>query len=129
MSITPEIPDDQITHNPKNDPTTEHINTIPGDTPIPNDTTCTTSDTTPTTPDDINTPDNTTPMEQNSPPTSDGEIEAQWVFNQLAEDLIDTRDLLTVAKISQACQANKDQSPDPEFEVGDHIFLATAHRC
>lgn len=122
-SITPETPNDKDTLNPENDPTTEHINTTPCDTPIPNDMTRTTPNTTTMTPDDIHPPGNTTPT-----PTSDGKIEAQHIFNQLAEDLIDAQDLLTAAKISQASQANKDRSPNPEFEVGDRVFLATAHR-
>ncbi|KAF8219720.1 hypothetical protein L208DRAFT_1338269 [Tricholoma matsutake] len=39
-------------------------------------------------------------------------LKAHCVITQLAEDLLDTQDSLTAAKISQACQANKDRSPD-----------------
>ena len=63
-----------------------------------------------------------------TPPSSDGEEEAHRIINQLAEDILDAQDSLTAAKISQACQANKDRSPDPEFSVGDRVLLATAHR-
>jgi hypothetical protein len=72
-------------------------------------------------------PPNSSPLQ--TPPTSEAELKAQRVFTQLTEDLVDARDSLTTAKISQACQANKEHSPDLEFKPGDHIFLATAHRC
>ncbi|KAF8229194.1 hypothetical protein L208DRAFT_1171585, partial [Tricholoma matsutake] len=69
------------------------------------------------------------PLTNNDPTTEHiNTTPSQHIFNQLAEDLIDARDLLTAAKISQASQANKDRSPNPEFEVGDRVFLATAHR-
>ena len=52
-------------------------------------------------------------------PTSDGEDTAQVVINQLAGDLLDTKDSLTVAKISQVCHANKDCAPDPTFNISN----------
>jgi hypothetical protein len=60
-------------------------------------------------------------------PTLDGEDTAQVVITQLADDLLDTKDLLTVAKISQAHHVNKDRTPDPTFDIGDRVLLATAH--
>ena len=60
-------------------------------------------------------------------PTSDGEEQAQIIIKQLADDLLDAKDLLIAAKISQACQANKDHSPDLNFNIGGCIPLATAH--
>jgi hypothetical protein len=74
----------------------------------------------------ISTPTNTDA--ENHIPTSDGEETAQAVINQLADDILEAKDSLTAAKISQALQANKDRSPDPTFEVGDRVLLATAHR-
>ncbi|KAF8235826.1 hypothetical protein L208DRAFT_1216677, partial [Tricholoma matsutake] len=61
------------------------------------------------------------------PPTSPTAemAEVHHIINQLAEDLLDAQDSLTAAKISQAYQANKDHSLDPEFNVGDHVLLAT----
>lgn len=84
-------------------------------------------------PENITVPMNQTPSptdsSNNEPPapTSDGEETVQAVINQLADDLLDVKDLLTTAKISQAHHANKDCSPDPTFDVGDHVLLATAH--
>jgi hypothetical protein len=60
-------------------------------------------------------------------PTSDGEDLAQTIITQLADDLFDAKDSLTAAKINQAHQANKDRAPDPVFDVGDRVLLATAH--
>jgi hypothetical protein len=48
----------------------------------------------------------------------------EWLTN----DLLEARDSLTAAKISQAHHANKERAPDREFEVGDRVLLATAHR-
>jgi len=128
MSNTPEIPWHEETPNPENGPTAKHNNTTPCDT-ILDDTAYTILDTTSTPPNKMHPSNNTTSTEENSPPASDGKIKVQCVFNQLAGDLIDAQDSLTVAKISQACHANKNQSPDPEFKAGDCVFLATAHRC
>jgi hypothetical protein len=65
---------------------------------------------------------------RNHAPSSDGEETAQAVINQLTDDILEAKDSLTAAKISQALQANKDCAPDPTFEVGDCVLLATAHR-
>jgi hypothetical protein len=52
-------------------------------------------------------------------PMSDGEDTSLTVINQIASDLLDAKDSLTAAKISQAHQANKDHAPDPTFDIGD----------
>jgi hypothetical protein len=63
-------------------------------------------------------------------PTSDGEETAQAVVKQVMDALLNVKDSLTTAKISQAHHANKDHSPDPTFKVGDRVLLATTHcRC
>jgi hypothetical protein len=67
--------------------------------------------------------DNVTPTA-----SCEGEDSALVVFEQLADALIDAKDSLTAAKISQAYHANKDRSPEPEFKVGDRVLLATANR-
>jgi hypothetical protein len=61
-------------------------------------------------------------------PTSDGEDLALAVMAQLTDDLLDAKDSLTTAKINQAHHANKDRTPDPVFDLGDRVLLATAHR-
>jgi len=61
-------------------------------------------------------------------PTSDGEETAQAMINQLTDDILKAKDSLTAAKISQALQANKDHAPNPTFEVGDCVLLATVDR-
>jgi hypothetical protein len=61
-------------------------------------------------------------------PTSDGEDTAHAVMERLTNDLLKARDSLTAAKISQAHHTNKERAPDREFEVGDCVLLATAHR-
>ena len=38
------------------------------------------------------------------------------------------KDSLLAAKIHQAHEANKDQSVDPAYQVGDKVLLAMAHR-
>jgi len=60
-------------------------------------------------------------------PSSNGKNKGHCIINQLAEDLLDAQDSLVAAKISQACHANKDRSPDPEFNVRDCVLLVTAH--
>jgi hypothetical protein len=60
--------------------------------------------------------------------TSDGEDTTHAMMEQLTNDLLEARDSLTVAKISQAHHANKERAPNHEFEVGDRVLLATAHR-
>lgn len=55
-------------------------------------------------------------------------ISARRTLEQLETDLLDAKDSLVCAKISQAHQANKSRSPDPVFAVGDRVMLATAHR-
>ena len=57
-----------------------------------------------------------TPTPQNTPntvPTSDGEETVHVVINQLADNLLDAKDSLTAAKISQAHHANKDCALTP----------------
>jgi hypothetical protein len=56
-------------------------------------------------------------------PTSDREDTMHTVMEQLTTDLLEARDLLTAAKISQAHHANKDRAPDCEFGV--HSGTAT----
>lgn len=60
-------------------------------------------------------------------PTSDGEDTARAVMERLTVDLLEAKDSLTAAKISQAHHANKDRAPDHEFKIGDRVLLATAH--
>jgi hypothetical protein len=75
-----------------------------------------------------NVKDPTNPTSNNLPtPTSNGKETVQEVVKQLAEALLDAKDSLTATKISQAHHTNKDRSPDPTFQVGDHVLLATAH--
>ena len=62
-----------------------------------------------------------------TPPTSDGEDNAHTMIEQLTTDILEARDSLTAAKISQAHHANKDRSPDPTFQIRDWVLLATAH--
>jgi hypothetical protein len=57
----------------------------------------------------------------------EGEIQAQNIIKQLADDIIDAQDSLTVAKISQACHANKKRAADPSFVIGSQVLLATAN--
>jgi len=66
-------------------------------------------------------------LTSNTTPTSDGKETAQAVINQLADDLLEAKDSLTAAKISQAHHANKDCFPNPTFNIGNCILLTTAH--
>jgi hypothetical protein len=75
-------------------------------------------------PNETSTPSPPTP----AIPTSDSEDLAQTIITQLADELLDAKDSLTAAKINQAHQANKDCAPDPIFDVGNRVLLATAHR-
>jgi hypothetical protein len=59
-------------------------------------------------------------------PTSDGENTFLTVINQIASDLLDAKDSLMAAKISQAHQTNKDCAPVPTFNVGNRVLLAMA---
>lgn len=52
-------------------------------------------------------------------PTFDVEDAAHTMMAQLTTNLLEARDSLTTTKISQVHHANKDQSPDPVFKVGD----------
>ena len=75
------------------------------------------------------TPDPNPDTQPTTPePTSDREAAACSLMEHLTTDLLKARDSLTAAKISQAHHANKNQSPDHDFKVGDHVLLATAHR-
>lgn len=60
-------------------------------------------------------------------PTSDREDTVHAMMEQLATDLLEAKDSLTAAKISQMHHANKDRAPNPNFKVGDCALLATAH--
>jgi hypothetical protein len=67
----------------------------------------------------------------NTPPDTpmcEGEVQAQNIIQQLADDIMDAQDLLTAAKISQACHANKECAADPSFVVGSRVLLATTNR-
>jgi hypothetical protein len=68
---------------------------------------------------DYNTPPDT--------PMCEGEVQAQNVIQQLANNIMDAQDSLTAAKISQACHANKEHAADPSFIVGSQVLLATAN--
>ena len=76
----------------------------------------------------VQTAETPTPQSTSSTmPTSDSEETVHIVTNQLTDDLLDAKDSLTAAKISQAHHANKDHALDPTFEIGDHVLLTTAH--
>jgi hypothetical protein len=68
---------------------------------------------------DYNTPPDT--------PMCEGEVQVQNVIQQLADNIMDTQDLLTAAKISQVCHANKECAANPSFIVGSQILLATVN--
>lgn len=54
--------------------------------------------------------------------------EAISVLERLQTDILEAKDNLTCAKISQAHQANKTRNPDLHFAVGDMVLLTTVHR-
>lgn len=54
--------------------------------------------------------------------------EAISALERLQTDILEAKDNLTCAKISQAHQANKTRNPDLHFAVGDMVLLTTVHR-
>jgi hypothetical protein len=50
------------------------------------------------------------------------------IIKRLQDDVIEARENLLTAKISQAKQANKMRCPEHDIKVGDHVKLSTAHR-
>ncbi|KAG1873151.1 hypothetical protein F4604DRAFT_1495500, partial [Suillus subluteus] len=46
----------------------------------------------------------------------------------LKTDIADACDALLASRIAQAHTANTHRSKDPSFEVGDFVYLSTAHR-
>ena len=54
---------------------------------------------------------------------------AHEIINSIEDYTKDAHDALLHAKICQAHEANKSWSADPEFEVSEKVFLATAHCC
>jgi hypothetical protein len=46
----------------------------------------------------------------------------------LKTDVADTHDALLVSKIAQAHSANAHRNNEPTFNVGDHVYLSTAHQ-
>jgi hypothetical protein len=47
----------------------------------------------------------------------------------LQDNVIEARENLLTAKISQAKQANKTHCPEYDIKVGDHVKLSTVHQC
>jgi Integrase zinc binding domain len=56
------------------------------------------------------------------------EVEARAFMERMEEETNAARDNLVAAKIKQVHSVNKDRVPDPAFQVGDRVMLATAHR-
>ena len=54
---------------------------------------------------------------------------ATALVQQIAEDVCEAKDNLLAAKISQAKFANKHQSEENIYTVGDKVMLSTVHRC
>ncbi|KAG1795414.1 uncharacterized protein HD556DRAFT_1192266, partial [Suillus plorans] len=46
----------------------------------------------------------------------------------LKTDIADAHDALLASKIIQANAANKHRNSEPTFEIGDLVYLSTAHR-
>lgn len=65
-------------------------------------------------------------MSPTPPPILEADVMA--FMAGLEADILDARDSLLTAKISQAHHANSSRAPDPQFKVGDRVMLATAHR-
>ncbi|KAG2737935.1 hypothetical protein P692DRAFT_201682517, partial [Suillus brevipes Sb2] len=46
----------------------------------------------------------------------------------LKTDVADAHDALLASRVAQATAANAHRSADPCFEIGDFVYLSTAHR-
>ncbi|KAJ2935130.1 hypothetical protein H1R20_g1983, partial [Candolleomyces eurysporus] len=49
-------------------------------------------------------------------------------LGELQDTVADARDALVKAKVDQAAEANKTRRDDPEFDVGERVWLCTRHR-
>jgi hypothetical protein len=56
------------------------------------------------------------------------DVAAADIINQLTNDTLEARDNLLAAKLLQAANANKDQRPNPDYQVGQRVRLTTEHR-
>jgi len=65
------------------------------------------------------------PLVDAPPKPSRENISARAVIARVTQDMADARDNLTVAKIAQAYQKNKDRRDDDDFKVGDWVMLST----
>lgn len=59
---------------------------------------------------------------------TDDTTKALAILHQLQSDLLEAKDNLLAAKISQATQANKHRGPEVTFCEGDRVMLSTFHR-
>ncbi len=50
------------------------------------------------------------------------------LIRQMETDILEAQDNLLQAKVQQAAAANRSRGPDPNYEVGDLVMLATFHR-
>lgn len=70
----------------------------------------------------------TTPPDKTSQSITTDELDAQNFIENMEEEMNAAKDNLLAAKIQQAHFANKEWLPEPTFNVGDKVMLATAHR-
>lgn len=57
--------------------------------------------------------------------TAEG-LSAQTLIESIENNVCSARNSMLAAKISQVHHANKDRLPEPLFNIGDHVMLATA---
>jgi hypothetical protein len=53
---------------------------------------------------------------------------AKILFSRISSDVNEAKDNLLQAKISQAFHANQLRGPEPTYQIGDCVMLATLHR-
>jgi hypothetical protein len=68
------------------------------------------------------------PLIDAPPRPSREHISAREVITQVAQDVVDAKDNLMVAKISQSYHANKNRRDDLEYDIGNSVMLSTLHR-
>jgi len=68
------------------------------------------------------------PLIEEPPKPSREHISAREVMTRVSQDVVDAKDNLMVAKISQAHHVNEHRRDDPEYKVGDLIMLSTLNR-
>jgi len=65
---------------------------------------------------------------ENTMPMNKEDLDAMEIIKRIQQNIVDAKDNLMLAKISQAYFANGKRSPEIVYKVGDRVMLSTSNR-